>query len=144
MTLSLAEPSQFAEGDARPGDPDWLSDVVAPLHVESADDVAWDSVADLVVVGYGGAGVCAALQARELDLSVIAVDRFAGGGATRINGGVFYGGGGTEIQKEAGVGDTPEEMFRYLQLETQGVVSDETLRRFCETIVDKFAENPSA
>jgi 3-oxo-5alpha-steroid 4-dehydrogenase len=133
MNIHDAGSTEIAKEATNPGAPDWHSDVVAPLRVDSADDVAWDSVADLVVVGYGGAGVCAALQARELDLSVIAVDRFAGGGATRINGGVFYAGGGTEIQKEAGVADTPEEMFRYLQLETQGVVSDETLRRFCET-----------
>jgi len=116
----------------QPGDPDWFSEVEAPVRVDSVDQVAWDREADLVVVGYGGAGVCAALQARELGLSVIAVDRFAGGGATRINGGVYYAGGGTPAQKEAGVEDTPEEMFKYLRQETQGVVRDDTLRRFCE------------
>ncbi|QGP79427.1 FAD-binding protein [Sphingobium sp. CAP-1] len=122
--------------EPRPGDAHWFSDVEAPLRVESAEAVAWDRSADLVVVGYGGAGVAAALQAREDGLSVIAIDRFAGGGATRINGGIFYGGGGTPAQKEAGVEDTPEDMFRYLQMETQGVVGDDTLRRFCETSVD--------
>ena len=37
------------------------------------------------------------------------------------------------MQVEAGVEDTPEAMFDYLKLETQGVVSDETLKRFCQT-----------
>lgn len=123
---------QFTHETPRPGDPQWFSDVQEPLCVDRDDEVAWERTADLVVVGYGGAGVCAALQARELGLSVIAVDRFSGGGATRINGGIFYAGGGTAAQKEAGVEDTPEEMFKYLQRETQGVVRDDTLRRFCE------------
>jgi 3-oxo-5alpha-steroid 4-dehydrogenase len=88
---------------------------------------------DLIVVGMGAAGVCAAIEAAERGLDVLIVDRFAGGGATAISGGVVYAGGGTSIQHEAGIGDSPEAMFQYLKLETQGVVSDDTLRRFCET-----------
>ena len=99
----MAEHTPSTGHTVQPGDAEWFSDVQAPLCVDSDADVMWDKAADLVVVGYGGAGVCAALQARELGLSVIAIDRFAGGGATRINGGVFYGGGGTPAQKEAGV-----------------------------------------
>ena len=114
----------------------WTVDVEPPLRVASADAVSWDEQADLVIVGYGGAGVSAALEAREQGLSVIAIDRFSGGGATRINGGIFYGGGGTRTQREAGVEDTPEEMFKYLRMETQGVVRDETLKRFCEESVE--------
>ncbi len=115
---------------------DWFSDVEAAREVESADAIAWNAAADFVVVGYGGAGVSAALEARERGLSVIAADRFDGGGATRINGGVFYAGGGTPAQADAGVEDSAAEMFNYLRLEAGGVVSDRTLRRFCETSVD--------
>ena len=87
---------------------------------------------DLVVIGLGAAGVCAAIEAAEAGLKVAALDRFEGGGATAISGGVVYAGGGTSVQVEAGVEDTPEAMFDYLKLETQGVVSDETLKRFCQ------------
>ena len=45
--------------------------------------------------------------------AVVVLDRFEGGGATAISGGVFYAGGGTHIQKEAGVEDTVENMYRY-------------------------------
>ncbi len=114
-----------------PKDPLWASPVEAPLIIEGADAQAWDDSADLVVAGFGGAGVAAALQAAELGVSVMALDRYEGGGSSAANGGVFYAGGGTRLQREAGVSDTPEEMFKYLSLETQGVVSDETLRRFC-------------
>ena len=116
----------------KPGDRHWYSAVEAPHVVNTASEVAWDEEADVVVVGLGGAGVSAALDSLERGHSVIALDRQLGGGATEASGGVFYAGGGTSIQVAAGEQDTVEDMVRYLQLETQGVVSDATLRRFCE------------
>jgi 3-oxo-5alpha-steroid 4-dehydrogenase len=101
--------------------------------VERAGDVAWDVTAGFVVVGYGGAGVTAALQAAENGLDVLALDRFEGGGSTAMNGGIYYAGGGTAIQKAAGVQDSPAAMFEYLDKEVRKVVSDETLKRFCDT-----------
>jgi 3-oxo-5alpha-steroid 4-dehydrogenase len=109
-----------------------------PLVVTKADDKGWDDEADVVVVGFGGAGACAALEASTNGARVLVLDRFHGGGATAISGGVFYGGGGTHIQTEAGVTDDAEEMFRYLSLEVKGVVSEETLRDFCEKSVDNL------
>ncbi len=110
----------------------WGLHVDAPLTVDAPDTFKWDGAADVVVVGLGGAGVAAALESTERGLSVIAVDRYEGGGSSAANGGIFYAGGGTRIQKDAGEDDTPEEMFKYLKLETADVVSDDTLRRFCE------------
>lgn len=101
-----------------------------PLVIVDPDSHTWDETADLVVVGLGGAGVAAALEAVERGVSVIAVDRYEGGGSTAANGGVFYAGGGTVIQKEAGEEDTPEEMYKYLKIEAGDVVSDATLRKF--------------
>jgi 3-oxo-5alpha-steroid 4-dehydrogenase len=102
------------------------------LVIEKREDVQWDDSADFVIVGYGGAGVAAANEAIDGGLSVIALDRFDGGGATTMNGGVIYAGGGTSTQKAAGYNDTPEAMFEYLTREVDGIVTDETLRRFCE------------
>jgi len=115
-----------------PGSATWFSAVERAQLIADPSQVAWHEETDFVVVGYGGAGVAAALQATEQGLQVIALDRFEGGGSTAMNGGVVYAGGGTAIQKQAGVDDDPDEMFRYLQEEVQGVVSDATLRRFCE------------
>lgn len=115
-----------------PASAHWYSRVESPERVEGADDLEWDATTDFAVVGYGGAGVSAALQAAERGLSVLAVDAFAGGGATAMNGGIFYAGGGTSVQRQAGVEDTVEEMFKYLRLETQDVVSAQTLQRYCE------------
>ena len=108
----------------------------APLVLTKTDGENWDDEADVVVVGFGGAGACAALEASSNGARVLVLDRFHGGGATAISGGVFYAGGGTHIQSEAGVTDDADEMFRYLSLEVQGVVSEETLRDFCDTSVD--------
>ncbi len=115
-----------------PTDENWLSNVEPLQQVEEASDIKWDSQSDVVIIGVGGAGISAALQANELGLSVTAVDRFHGGGATQASGGVIYAGGGTSVQIDAGVDDDPDNMFRYLQMETQGIVSDATLRDFCD------------
>ena len=109
-----------------------------PLVLTKSNVDAWDEEADVVVVGFGGAGACAALEANAQGARVLVLDRFHGGGATAISGGVFYAGGGTHIQREAGVSDDADEMFRYLSLEVKGVVSEETLRDFCEKSVDNL------
>ncbi len=101
-----------------------------PLHLDDPSDVAWDDEADVVVVGFGGAGSTAAIQARQLGASVIAIDRFEGGGATHYSGGVIYA-GGTRYQRESGFDDNAEEMYKYLDAEGSAV-SPATLRRFCE------------
>lgn len=122
--------------DIGPQSAEWLSAVEAAEVVDDAGAVAWDDEAELIVVGYGGAGVSAALEAAERGVDVLAIDRYDGGGSTAINGGIFYAGGGTSIQKEAGFHDTAEDMFRYLKIETAGVIKDATLRRFCDSSVE--------
>lgn len=87
---------------------------------------------DVVVVGAGMAGVCAAIEAAEKDQTVLLLDASYGGGASGISGGVVYAGGGTSVQQEGGVEDTIDNMFDYLKQEVGSAVSEETLRRFCE------------
>jgi 3-oxo-5alpha-steroid 4-dehydrogenase len=102
-------------------------------------DIAWSAETDVLVIGLGGAGVCAALEALANGATVTAVERFSGGGATALSGGVVYAGGGTRHQVLAGHHDSPEEMYKYLELETQGVVSGETLMRYCRESVASLA-----
>jgi 3-oxo-5alpha-steroid 4-dehydrogenase len=89
-------------------------------------------VADVVIVGFGAAGACAALEAADAGADVVIVERFAGGGASAVSGGVVYAGGGTRQQLDAGVEDTVDAMYAYLRLEAGDVVAEKTLRRFCE------------
>jgi len=88
---------------------------------------------DVVVVGYGAAGAAAAIEAADGGARVLVLDRGYGGGASALSGGVVYAGGGTPYQQAAGLKDSPENMYNYLHQEVKGVVSDATLRRFCET-----------
>ena len=87
---------------------------------------------DVVVVGFGVAGACAAIAAAENGARVLVIDRSWGGGASALSGGVVYAGAGTTHQRAAGYDDTPDNMFNYLLNEVNGAVKDETLQRFCE------------
>ncbi|MCX5044725.1 FAD-binding protein [Aldersonia sp. NBC_00410] len=88
---------------------------------------------DVVVIGFGAAGACAAITAREQGADVIALDRANGGGATALSGGIIYAGAGTSVQAAAGVEDTVEQMMAYLRLEVGDAVSEETLEKFVRT-----------
>jgi len=102
-----------------------------PLVVAHDRDVQWDDEADVVVVGFGGAGASAALEAHECGADVLVIERFKGGGSTAFSGGVYYA-GGTQFQRDAGYEDTAKDMFDYLCLERKDAVSEDTLLRFCE------------
>ena len=119
--------------EINPNDELWLSEVEAPQIITDPNLFAWDDEADLVVAGLGGAGIAAANEALDQNLTVIGVDKTSGGGATAKSGGVFYAGGGTPIQLAAGVNDSPENMFNYLIQETGDIVKESTLRKFCDT-----------
>ena len=73
-----------------PSDPHWYSYVQAPLVLDDPEAASWVDTADVLVVGFGGAGVSAALEARSQGADVLAIDRFSGGGATSVSGGVYY------------------------------------------------------
>lgn len=112
-----------------------VTSVLAPLQVENSAALNWDARCEVLVLGWGAAGACAALQARAEGADVLVADRFNGGGASAKSGGVVYAGGGTRQQRAAGFEDSPDAMFDYLKHETQGVISDATLRRFCNDSV---------
>jgi 3-oxo-5alpha-steroid 4-dehydrogenase len=104
---------------------------MTPIVVDDPETVDWDETADVVVVGFGGAGASAALQAREEGAEVILIDRFGGGGTTKYSGGVIYA-GATRFQREAGIEDSVDNMIAYLRQEVGDAVRPETLRRYCE------------
>ncbi|NBG92396.1 FAD-binding protein [Pseudomonas sp. 9.1(2019)] len=112
--------------------------ILAPLQADRLDGRGWDYSCDVLVIGWGAAGACAALEARSQGAEVIVADRFTGGGASAKSGGVVYAGGGTRQQQDAGFSDTPQAMFDYLKHETRGVISDDTLRKFCDDSADNL------
>jgi succinate dehydrogenase/fumarate reductase flavoprotein subunit len=75
----------------------------------------WDREADIVVIGAGATGLPAAIVAREAGSSVILVEAEKDiGGHAIISGGNIPLGGGTSVQKQYGIDDSPDLLFRDL------------------------------
>jgi 3-oxo-5alpha-steroid 4-dehydrogenase len=94
--------------------------------------------ADVVVVGLGCAGACAAITAAEAGAEVLALEAAPlGGGTSAMSGGLIYLGGGTPVQTACGFRDTAEDMARFLLAACPG--GDEAkVRAYCEGSVEHF------
>ena len=113
-------------------------DVASPVEPKlvAGPDIAWDQECDVLVVGFGLAGACAAIEAADRGLNVLLIDRFRGGGSSEMSGGVIYAGGGTPVQQACDVIDSPAAMADYLRREVAGVVSDATVGKFCDESIE--------
>ena len=99
----------------------------------------FDAEADVLVVGQGCAGACAAIEARSLDAQVLVLERAGGGGGTSANsGGLIYLGGGTPVQKACGFDDTPDAMYRFLAAASGPGFQADKLRYLCDESVAHF------
>jgi succinate dehydrogenase/fumarate reductase flavoprotein subunit len=99
------------------------------------DDV---ETTDVVVIGFGIAGGCAALEAARAGARVVLLERAATyGGTSAMSGGHFYLGGGTAVQQATGHEDSPEEMYKYLMAVSRDP-EPEKIRAFCEDSVEHF------
>jgi succinate dehydrogenase/fumarate reductase flavoprotein subunit len=77
-----------------------------------ASSAIWDYEADVVVIGSGATGLPAAVAAAEGGASVILVEaNWDIGGHAAISGGNLALGGGTSLQKAAGIVDSPDVLF---------------------------------
>ena len=77
----------------------------------------WHDDYDVVVVGFGAAGACAAIEAAGAGVRVALFERSSGsGGASGLSDGEIYfgGNGGTPAQRGAGFEDDTEDFRRYL------------------------------
>ncbi len=76
----------------------------------------WHDESDVLIVGYGGAGVCAAIEAARTSADTLVLERASGGGGTTaMAGGYLYLGGGTRVQRACGFDDSAENLLRYLE-----------------------------
>lgn len=98
----------------------------------------WHEQTDVLVVGFGAAGSCAAIEASAADADVLVLERASGiSGTTCAATGHFYLGGGTRVQLANGIEDTTEDMFNYLMANTPEPEQDK-IRLYCEDSVAHF------
>ena len=84
------------------------------MILDAAEIAGWAGTADLIGVGYGIAGVCGAIEAREAGASVLVLERGSGPiGSSAMASGHFYLGGGTAVQTACGFGDSARATADY-------------------------------
>ncbi|MGD9619499.1 MAG: FAD-binding protein [Mycolicibacterium sp.] len=109
-----------------------------PGTVSAEDITSWSDETDVLVLGFGIAGGCAAVSAAAAGAKVLVLEKAAAaGGTTSMAGGHFYLGGGTAVQRATGHDDSPEEMYKYL-IATSRDPEPEKIRAYCEGSVEHF------
>ena len=70
-----------------------MTSCVTTGHGESGGKLLWDKEADVVILGYGGAGACAGITAKEAGASVLIIEKQEEAthySNTRMSGGIYH------------------------------------------------------
>lgn len=104
----------------------------APVQAEETPAIDWVDAADLVVVGGGGAGFCAAIEAARAGSTVLVLEKGdLCGGDTLLSGGMIMV-GGTKAQKALGIEDTVENFVKTELGYAGDTVNREMVQEMCE------------
>jgi 3-oxo-5alpha-steroid 4-dehydrogenase len=109
-----------------------------PETVDAAEVTAWSDEVDVLVIGFGIAGGCAAVSAAAAGARVLVLEAAAAaGGTSSMAGGHFYLGGGTAVQQATGHADSADEMYKYLVAVSREPELDK-IRAYCDDSVEHF------
>lgn len=87
---------------------------------------------DVAVIGSGFAGLAAAISARSLGASVLLVEGSRElGGSSRLSGGKVMG-ARTRLQRQNGIEDDPEDMYRFYMALNRFRLEPSVVRTFCD------------
>ena len=113
-----------------------------PVHPRKLRDVKkWDRETDVAIVGLGGAGACAALEAADAGAEVLVFEvASAGGGSTALSSAEIYmgGSGGTRVQQACGFNDDTEDMVTYMTMCAGPQADEAKIRNYCERSSEHF------
>lgn len=113
-----------------------------PSKARRSSDVAqWDLETDVAIVGFGGAGGCAAIEAADAGADVRIFElASASGGSTALSSAEIYmgGSGGTRVQKATGFEDDTEDMYQFMMACAGPQADAEKIRLYCERSVEHF------
>lgn len=108
---------------------------------DEAPEEAWLDEADVIVVGGGGAGFAAAIEASRADVTVLILEK-AGfcGGDTQLSNGMVMAAGTPEQESLAGCAtDTPEKFADQQVVYAQGQGNEAMIREMCMESPDEVA-----
>ena len=110
---------------------------VRPVLVTDAGPA--DAVVDVLVVGFGCAGACAAYEAAVAGADVLVLERASGaGGTSALSGGELYLGAGTALQTACGIEDSAEAMAAFLREALGPAVDEEKLQAYVAGSVEHY------
>ncbi len=115
------------------------SSPIKPVQMNQVSN--WDFETDVAIVGFGGAGSCAAIEASDAGAEVILFEASSdSGGSTALSSAEIYmgGNGGTRVQKACGYDDSSEDMFNYLMAAAGPQADEAKIRAYVEGSVDHF------
>ena len=114
----------------------------SPQHPRKLREIQeWHLETDVAIVGFGGAGGCAAISAADAGAEAMIFElASASGGSTALSSAEIYmgGSGGTRVQKACGFEDSTEDMYNYMMAAAGPQADAEKIRNYCERSVEHF------
>ena len=107
----------------------------------SKDITQWDIETDIAIIGFGGAGASAAIEAADAGSKVSIFElASASGGSTALSSAEIYmgGNGGTPVQQACGYHDDTENMVNYLKACFGNQADEAKIRHYCENSIGHY------
>ncbi len=118
------------------------SNKTSPNRAKKLSDISqWDIETDIAIIGFGGSGACAAIEAHDAGSEAIIFElASASGGSTALSSAEIYmgGNGGTRVQQATGHHDNTEDMFNYMMAAAGPQADEAKVRAYCEGSLDHF------